>query len=355
MLSKDQLFEAAKRLNDLLPERALRAAADYIGEELTGTDRADAVKCVELAGVIHARYESPRDESEAIPVVSGRGSSTAHFLKQEYLRAIEPAVRQVRSHYFAQETAPFPGDYDAAAEWLDSVHKDEEQLNKPTAEEAADIEFLRRRLRTQTKGANASRFRYMWAELAHLTTRRGAAWYEDAGGRGQSFGYGKVSPLYELAELTVAVSRATGFGEPDVVRYVLCGEEPRLLPVVAWPLTISGRVGDSRVDRVEVTLTVRSPDLSQADLQWIRTFVRQAWTLSDGDPPLRFEDEDEILRRLLIELGDDGGRRRRGFWPDLLARWNEEVKDGEATVPQLKMREQRLQKKLRQLKGETTP
>ena len=86
-----------------------------------------------------------------------------------------------------------------------------------------------------------------------------------------------------------------------------------------------------------------------------RIYTKVAKTAISRAAPLRFEDEDEILRRLLIELGDDGGRRRRGFWPDLLARWNEEVEDAEATVPQLKMREQRLQKKLRQLQGETTP
>ena len=156
--------------------------------------------------------------------------------------------------------------------------------------------------------------------------------------------------------MTLAVAWATGFGQPEVVRYVLCGDEPR---VVLWQVStqpISGQVGDASVDRTEVRITVRSPDLSQADFQWIRTVVRQAWTLRDGAPLLRFEDEDAILRRLLIELGDDGHRRRRGFWPDLLARWKEEVEDAGATVGQLKMKEQRLQKKLRQLNmGEATP
>ena len=38
----------------------------------------------------------------------------------------------------------------------------------------------------------------------------------------------------------------------------------------------------------------------------------------------------------------------------ILARWKEEVDDADATVGQLKMREQRLQKKLSQLRGDTT-
>ena len=352
----DQLFDAAKGLNSLLPERALRAAADFIGKQLTGTEihRADAVSCVELAGEFQ-RYESAGDETGAIPVISGRGSSTADFLKQEYLLAIDPAVRRVRRHYFGQETAPFPDDYAAAAEWLGSARKGEEQFHKPTRYQAVAIEHVRDALRRQTRDTEEGKRRaeQIAVHLENLTTPHDRAHYEDADGRIQFFSYGVLSPLYKLAELTLEVSRATNFREPVVVRYVLCGKEPVPHRVVARSHQFSHRVGDARVDRVEVTLTVRSPDLSQADFQWIRTFVRQAWGARDGAPLLRFEGEDTILRRLLIELGDDGKRRRRGFWQDLLARWKEEVEDADATVPQLKMREQRLQKKLRQLKGET--
>ena len=290
-LPMDQLFDAAKARNSLLPERALREAADFIGKQLTGTEihRADAVRCVQLAGRFQ-QYELAGDRSEAIPVTGSRGSSTAHFLKQEYLLAIDPAVRRLRSHYFGQETAPFPDDHDAANQWLNSSGKAEERINKPTRKEQ------------------------------------------------------------NLKELTRAVSEATGFGLRDVVMYVLCGDEPVPQAVVAHCYGISSPVGDARVNRVEVSLRIRSPDLSQADFQWIRAFVRHAWTPPYG-ALLRFEDEDAILRRLLIELGDDGDRRRRGFWPDLLARWKEEVEDPDATVPQLKMRDQRLQRKLSQLRG----
>ena len=349
-----RLFDAAKALNALIPERALRAAASYIEEQLPGSEihRADAVRCVELAGVFQS-YELAGAQSETIPVVNGRGSSTASFLKQEYLRAIDPAVRQVRNHYFGQETAPFLGDYAAATEWLDSGRKDEEQLNKPTLEKEKQIERLRDTVREMAE------------ELEELTGgaftvdpawRKDAAHYEDADGRVQLFGGLNESPLLEFAELTLAVARATGFQEPDVVRHVLCGEEPPLHRAIGQYGGLVGRVGDARIDRAEVKLTILAPDLSQADLQKIRAFVRKAWTPRGGDPPLRFEDEDKILRTLIIELGGGGRRRRkRGFWPDLLARWKEEVEDPEATVAQLKMREQRLQRKLRQLRGETTP
>ena len=290
----DDLFDAAKALNSLLPERALRAAADYIGEQVTGKEihRADAVRCVELAGLFH-KYESAGDQRETAPAASSRGASTAHFLMQEHLLAIDPGVRQVRSHYFGQETAPFPADHDSADEWLNPRRKADEKVGK------------------------------------------------------------QIRQKKKFKEFTRAVWQATGFSAHEVVMYVLCGDEPVPQGVVAHHYGISSPVGDARVGRVEVSLRIRSPDLSQADFQWIRTFVRHAWTPPDGAPLLRFEDEDSILRRLLIELGDDGDRRRRGFWPDLLARWKEEVEDDDATVAQLKMRDQRLQKKLIQLKGLT--
>ena len=327
----DQLFEEAKGLNPLLPEQALRAAADFIGKEPTGSHRADAVRCVELAGVI-ARYkgESVGDESEAIPLAASRDSSTTSFLRQGYLRAIEPAVRRVRNHYFGQETAPFPDDNAAASEWFGSI-------SKKMMEEVLALE-------------HPALIKY----LTHVMGEKKAAESESLGF--ENLDSWTRSPLYEFVELTIEASRATGFQQLDVVKYVLCGEEPRVVRVVGQSRRISVRVDDSRVDRAEVTLTIQSPDLSKTDLQEIRTFVRKAWIPPDGGPPLRFEDEDEILRRLLIELGDDGSRRRHGFWPDLLSRWKEEVEDADATVGQLKMREQRLQKKLRQLNmREATP
>ena len=348
----DQLFDAARGLNALLPERALRVAADILGKEITGTEisRANAVRCVELAGAIHSGYGSHGDQIEARPVVGGQGSSTARFLREEYVRAIETEVQRVRRHYFKRETAPFPDDYSAASEWLETRRKEEAALTTPTLEEAERIDALTDDLK---EAAADLEFLTGGSLTVHPAWQKGAARYEDENGRTHFFGYERVSPLYELAELTLAVALATGFLEPDVVRYVLCGEKPRFTRVLGEHRGVVGRVGDARIDRAEVKLTIMSPDLSKSDLQRIRAFVRSAWTPRGDDPPLRFENEDGVLRRLLIELGGVGGRRRRGFWTDLLARWKEEV--GDATVAQLKMREQRLQKKLMQIKGETTP
>ena len=339
-------FDRIRELNSTVGPRSVRTAVRFIdGDTEPGASRDDDTRCLRLALLIDDAPSAEEDPGGNPPVaIASNETPTTAMLTRGYLRAIEPAVLRLRVELFEADSPPFPGDYAGALTWLGSKRIGDTlgRSRVPTVEEETRIEELKEDLRILTEELE---------ELAGYPIEHArpaipdTAKYLDKDGRRRAFGWSEASPLFSLSHLTRQIAKGTGFPQPDIVKYILCGEVPRLDRLTASSRAGATIIGHARTDRAEVTATFYSPDIRLKDLKKLLAFVREVW-----NSPREISDDDDILWRLVEREGDPWRRRQpRNSWPKIVRAWNEET-GRETSVTQLRMRWSRISKKLDQLK-----
>lgn len=342
------LAEKALELNPKLGRSAVERAEEFVRR---GSED-PTVRVLQAAQLIMEAEEAAlAGDDGGTVMVAPDDTPTARVLAEEFCEAVAPEVRRLRTRLFGSDEPPFPDDRASALEWMEEMRADDAWGTPWSSEEAAWVEERVEELREAADRITV--------ELSQLLGRpfegirpvpATPATFVDASGQTKLFGYRTGSELWRLADLTRTIARATGFREPDVVLYVLCGEPPTLPRIVARSKGRRRSVGDGVVDRAEVNATVLAPDITLEDLEELRAFIRSAWTRKDGGPPPTFVRWERNLLRMMREEGAaDRERQPRGFWSDILERWNEAYPDDALTPSSLRKRWSRLQEKRDQL------
>ena len=132
------------------------------------------------------------------------------------------------------------------------------------------------------------------------------------------------SPLLPLARAARMIAEATGFSAAHVTAHILADAPIPFNPVVVgerllWESLPTGE----RVDRDEVVVTFRSPDLTLEELREVYRMIRNRWR-----PWKRLTKKEAVLLRIVDELGGPPGRKRANkqdpIWPNVQSRMQDD-------------------------------
>src|SRR5262249_38733654 len=90
------------------------------------------------------------------------------------------------------------------------------------------------------------------------------------------------SPLARLAEISQEMAEATGFYPPSIVMFILMNKKPLLSQ---GTVTIDQKPHKQfGTERVQVTVEINTPDLTEARWLDIHQRIRQAWRVENTKP-----------------------------------------------------------------------
>lgn len=106
------------------------------------------------------------------------------------------------------------------------------------------------------------------------------------------------SPLAPLARAVPRMANATGFSNTQLTLYVLAGIEPRRAAVtLSRPHVVDNERG---ISRMEVRITIHSPELTFEQLRELHRQIRSAWGSEKTKP---INPSDELVLEVVEELG----------------------------------------------------
>ncbi|MDQ3556751.1 MAG: hypothetical protein M3409_08230 [Gemmatimonadota bacterium] len=302
--------EAVERAAAALPRNAVAAAVRHHLKKGGALNRAAVRECVELAGSFAEFRENTAPEGGSLPP-EGR-SPFAELTERQALVAVEEWVRQIRNGLFGATDPPFAaskGGYAEAVAWLEA--EDERTRNPPTPEEVARLDEISAQIRALALEASA-----LDGDTRPPAERTALVryWRPDDTTGFLSVGRGRPA-LNALVRGAVEIAEATGFSQPGVMGYILCGIPP-LLPRLRFSRRRQGRglpTGGGLL-REWLVIEVETFSPSEAELRSILREVRE----SQPEKP-----EDEALRRLVKECGGVPDAAPRRFWEGIFARWTD--------------------------------
>lgn len=314
MLSRQEFttFAEAERPEDVdaaLWSSAIRVTLAARRDE--GFGRAEVATVREVADALGAKEAAgPRPVPlEATALTDADGA--------KMMAVVDPAIHHAREQAFGSPRPPFRS-VDRAMSWL----------RKSTAGGVLVAIRAEERGRRAVETARQQGFRMeVWATGPRLR------WSDDSTGEVLSFRPTTQEALY-LAHTIRNLSEATGFAEPDLLRYALFGgDAPRLLRATVHPRTEIHTVNlpDGRsfgiIQRSEVVVHLLAPDISEADL---RAVVREARTELAGGAHRRptLTERDLDLAKLVEaapEWADEEGTRWSvAVWEKIAQRWKKQ-------------------------------
>ncbi|MBA4157652.1 MAG: hypothetical protein H0X65_09275 [Gemmatimonadetes bacterium] len=319
-----------ERFGAALPPKEVAEAVRWGLQKGGLLNQAAVRECVELAGFLVELRENTAPETDSMP----RRSPFAEATARQTLAAVDAWVRQIRSSAFGAADAPFAEDrYPDAIAWLEA--EAERTRNPPTPKELERLKEIDEQIRALGLEASA----LDGAAHSHVEKAAYVLYWRPDGGTGfLSVGRGRPA-LNALVRGAVAIAEATGFSQPGVMGYILCGIPP-LLPRLRFNRRRHGHNlptgGGLLRERLVIELETFSP--SEAELRAIMRAVRE----SQPEKP-----EDEALRRIVAACGGVPDPAHRGFWEGIFARWTEERLPG-GSPDALRMRFSRMPPEVRE-------
>lgn len=272
----------------------------------------------DLEIIEHAkRLQDATGDSSGSLSVSPPSHGDAIFSDQ-LVEAVEPWMIQKREELTERVTGltlPFPG-LQAMADWIESVGEEE----GPTQKEREEAKTLLQQIEEKRQDVEALTGYTLSPVQAGVVA---LPYVKPGSSQILTQGVYRGSPLFPLADDLETVSDATGFHPVRLVLYVLLDEKPFLNSVsVETDLMKVGRVPDTdgaSVHRREVTITLRSPEVTLKQLREIFRHVREGWEAKERN---RLTDEDRALWEVVQGVAQDEdvdleGRFPWGFWGEV--------------------------------------
>ena len=329
-----ELREAVERgAIHLSAEARHRAVQFFVNQGWTG--RPNAAKCVELAGQFEAQARASNDDRGAA-VLPETPLST--YAGEEWVRILTPRIEEEREFIWGTPAAPWnPEQWNEGVQWLLAEEKrGREALGIPAGrretEEATELwlqlEEPATRLEEITGWDVTLRVRTRSVQLLRPSNKEWEITSVEA------FGSKAIRRIERLCD---EVSAVTGFQTQDVTAWVLYGIAPVFMRayVKEWRHAHIRLPGPHRepdppdpginlARSFTVSVTFRTPDVTQDDLGTLRDAVRHAWQRAGGLDPSdrhRLTDAGRALLRAWREAGGPEGRGGRGFWEEVRQGW----------------------------------
>jgi hypothetical protein len=329
-------FVAAVKMRSRVSEDCLDEAIDFCEKYAWMRHNGDVVMCIELAG----RFEAFRANAPAQPGMSEHRLEPLTpgmiIVSDELTRHITSSVELVRQVFFGSTDAPFSS-YEEVATWLEEMGQHQAytcrykecsvngqitynpKLIVQNPERDQQLQALERKiceLYTQwgelTGEAVPPSFPPKYRYLPYLRRDgKGRLWPEE-------FPACAGSRLAKLYDRSYSMAEATGFSQLSVVMYILMGTKPLLSPFTVRFERKPSPTFD--VVRVQATIKIETPDITDEQWRAIRQELRQAWGI---DNTTRLDEDDQRLQSIVEQLG--GVPQRRGkmtFWEKACQEWN---------------------------------
>ncbi len=277
-MSKKQQFEAllkAKKPSGV-SQTGMDKAKEYFLEQnwLEGKVLHECVReCIALAQRFDsaAAVASPLD---ADLVQHLRMAPQDLMTSDDLTEKIRPEVEQVRHTLFGSPCPPF-ATYENAVQWL-------EQTAAAQEAEARALDPKRELLR-QSICEKLEELQSLTGDGYTLPFRPDLLEYAKPGDQWvhRVSIWGRTS-LADLGSASRQIADATGFSQACVVSYILAGIRPLLVPIrmsTSW-----GASNTFNIFRGSVTLALRNPNVTDAQLKTIRQVIRRAWRTEKKKP-----------------------------------------------------------------------
>lgn len=309
---------------------AVREAAETIAPEWSGRGELPPYlirRCLDLA----ARATEKRRKDASAPKPAPQFSGYARISGTQALEQIEPTVRHVRYSYFNTmhrvgspwglgERAPFES-YEEAFQWLER-ERQETRLSSLSVEEQEHKNSLTDEIKLLT---------WELEDLTGWTVHREpepfvTVHYEDPKGQERELFVGRLDSLATFATWVYRLSLWTGFREPDMVRYILCGTRPSLAAIAIRLEPLGGDLLDgTKISRDQVLIELRTPDLGRERTERLIALIGEQWRRSRTAVPVgQLKSEDGILYEIIADLGGvDREKQPYRFWTEVARRWEE--------------------------------
>ena len=295
---------AARQLPAQWRERALQHHLDY-GR---CSSPAHVRECHALATLLAEANKLPGAagglEPHAFPA-----KPNARIVEEQLLGAVEEKVRQIRQAIFGSPHARFtPEQYTQAVEWMEEVA--EKAIRRLTPEEFRRCNELEFEIRERTQ--ELARLQEMdwtrqWLRPQVRYVKPGVTYST------VPLYAGSASPLLPLVRGISEIAEATGFREPALVAYVLCGITPPW-PRILWGVKSMVRefLDGTRIERQEATITLNDLTVSVQDIQRILQRLRK----EHGESR-----ENTALCIILQRLGGVPPKPPLSFWREVVREW----------------------------------
>ncbi len=227
-----------------------------------------------------------------------------HLTSRELARAVQPSVRQVRKRLFGRESIPF-ATYSKAVRWLERNARRQPPQSPDRQAKWHKLRPRAQRLLDELRRATGVR----WSLKAHVDcvtyVRPGEKWVR----RHPS---APDSPLAVLADSAKKIAQATGSSEAQVVAHILAGSR-LVVPSVTRETKMIAKTlpGGEGIQRTEVLLRIRSPEVDSAQWRTIQRLVRRAW--GAGRKKATTE-PDLVVWRIVERLGGVPQTHSQRFW-----------------------------------------
>jgi hypothetical protein len=316
----------------VVSDQSLRQAIEHY-VSVGRTQQSDVSPCITLAGQVEANLAHIRKNPEMadrhpLPLTVG-----LTVRSEDLIRHLTPTVKKVRQELFGGPCAPFSS-YEETSAWIEQMGQRQDYtvayettpqglysqklvVNNPQFHQQRmvivdQIQNLYRQY-TALTGETVPGFKPNERRLYYLRP------YPSGGLWEESFPACTGSPLARLADISQEMAEATGFYPPSIVMLILMNKKPLLLQ---GTVTIDQQPHKQfGTERVQVTVVINTPDMTEARWLDIHQSIRQAWRVENTRP---IDAHNHKLHSIVAEYGGvpTGHGSKKPFWEKLRQEWN---------------------------------